>query len=162
MKKLILLMLLAFSAPLANAATAPNFDLARWSKLMNRMILEGSRTDSTYGTMLSLSKVNPPDESKSRQAEYISVLGTYSDNIFMPLMVSAVSETWTLLDNGNWDIDQRIYNTQPMGDLSKVLHLHIVKSSDTNTVLTYDHLPVGEIYSVEELTNWGKKLNEWY
>ncbi len=168
MKKFLFLPLLSlFVSSFALAATPPDFDLTRWYALVKKMSTEGSRTDNTQGTMYTLARVVPADITQTHSADYMSVFGQYVENIFapaekvfVPSEIHSVTEQWTLRADGSWEINQWIRTASLDGELTKVVHVRIVKKG--STVLEYARLPVGSENSPEELASWGQKIGEWY
>lgn len=139
----------------------PGFDAAKWDKLVNYIFEQGEVNNIPAGELRSLKSIKPEDTSKSHHAEYLSLLGNYTNFAqYIPQDVSAVDEDWQTTDGKNWVIDQWHYHVTPAGDLVDVSHQRIVE--DDGRVLDYQVIPVGPVTDAEQLKKWADKLEQWY
>jgi hypothetical protein len=159
--QLLVLSMCFLSVNFAFASTTASASADQWNQLVNETVQKG--TDAVYGDSdwKILARVVPGDTSKPRQADYFSTIGGVGpDGKYLASAVSVVSENWQIT-NGNWDVDQRIYNLTINGDLIQVNHNHLMEKMD-GTVIGDDSLPVGKITDADVLAEWNKKLAEWY
>lgn len=161
MKHAVLALALLFSANVFAANKPADFDAARWDKLVNLIFQKGEVANISAGELRYLKKFEPEDTSKSHRANYLSLLGNYTNMAqYIPSDVSAVQEDWQT-DNGvDWVIDQWTFHVTPAGDLTWVSHQRLVEHD--GQVLEYKEIPVGAPDQPEQMQRWADKLNEWY
>ena len=160
MKHVALVLALLFSANVFAANKPADFDAAKWDKLINKIFEKGEVANIPAGELRYLKQINPEDMSKSHHANYLSLLGNYTNFAqYIPADVSAVDEDWQTENGVDWVIDQWHYHATPAGDLTEVKHQRIVEHD--GQVLDYQEIPVGAADQPEQLERWSKKLTEW-
>lgn len=141
-------------------------DKARWMKMMESLVKDGER--GTYGDshgFITLSQVNPPDTSKSRQADYFTLLGIIANGNFHPQMTSFVSEKWELaVDPATgqtiWKIDQWIYSMALDGTPRSASHGQMTQTLDRR-VLDSKHFPNSGVESPNAHKKWTELMALW-
>ena len=154
--------LLQVSAQASAGSVPPQFDAQKWSALVAAAAASTDSMDTDYGQFRSLTRITPLSTDKPHQADYFSAVG-YPDSEsgrFSVMYLSAVSETWAIDANGNWDVDQWIYQLTTEGELASVAHYHLVEQPD-GRVLGDDVVPTKGADDPGELQHWGEKLAEW-
>ena len=161
MRTLIALFALLASPFSANAATPPGFDSAKWDQLVAKVALVGMPGSIADYETRTFSNLQPADKTQPHLAEYFSTMGVFdSAHRYNALYVSAVSENWSKDGDGNWVIDQWIWQVDLRGNLKSVYHGILVETAN-GTVLDVRNAPAGAADSPEELQRWGAKLAEW-
>jgi hypothetical protein len=157
MKHAVLALALFFSANVFAANKPADFDAAKWDKLVNKIFEKGEVANIAAGELRYLKKIVPEDTSKSHHADYLSLLGNYTNMAqYIPADVSAVEEDWQTENGEDWVIDQWTYHVTPAGDLISVSHQRLVEHN--GQVLEYKEIPV----AADQMDMWSDKLNEWY
>lgn len=140
----------------------PGFDESRFLNLLHFAAEKGKPMKVDAYEYRVLSNISEPDPSKTHYSDYFSLVGgTDSAGNFGVLEISAVSEFWERQANGNWIIDQWIWEVAPNGELIRNLHYIIVETFD-GSVLELKYLPNDGPQAPEELARWGAKLDQWY
>jgi hypothetical protein len=161
MKHVVLALALSFSANVFAANKPANFDAVKWDKLVNKIFEKGEVTNIPAGELRYLKQIVPEDASKSHRANYLSLLGRYTNLAqYIPTDVSAVEEDWQTENGVDWVIDQWTFHVTPDGDLISVSHQRLVEHD--GQVLDYKEIPVGAADQPEQMQRWADKLNEWY
>jgi hypothetical protein len=140
----------------------PEFDAQKWGALVAQAAKSTDAMDTESGQFRTLTKITPLDAGQPHQADYFSAVGypdTESGN-FSVMYLSAVSETWAIDANSNWDVDQWIYQLSTSGELTSLSHNHLVEEQDGRIVL-YDGISTKGADDPGELQHWGVKLDEW-
>lgn len=152
-----------FSTIPAFADTPANFDATKWNTLVQNVSAKGTRADLVDGvTFKTFSVINPRDTARPHTAEYFSTVGSVdSEGQFAATSVSAVSENWSIDQEGNWVIDQWLWNTTLNGDLLSLNH-SVLRETATGRVLSIDTFPTGGVHDTAELARWGAKLDFWF
>lgn len=140
----------------------PQFDAQKWQALVDQAAKSPDVMDSQMGQFRILTRMTPNDPTQVHQADYFSVIGypTTDGSSFSVMSVSAVSETWDIDADGNWDVDQWIYRLSAEGELTGISHNRLVETQD-GYVLRYDSFPTKGPEDAGELAHWGLKLEEW-
>lgn len=141
-------------------------DKARWMEMMKKLVADGER--GTYGDshgFITLSQVNPPDTSKSRQADYFTLLGIIANGNFHPQMTSFVSEKWELaVDPATgqqiWKIDQWIFSMALDGTPQSASHGQMTQTLDRR-VLDSKHFPDSGVESPKAHKKWTELMALW-
>ena len=151
-----LIFLILFFAGSAFADTS-----SQWNGLISQIVAHGEQSDSGEGLWRTLSKITPPDTTKSHQADYMSTVGAFDQsNKYIPFEVDAVSENWRLFSD-HWEIDQWLYTLSVAGELQEIEHYQIEESLD-HEILKDDFIPTGAPTSPSELARWNSVLQRWY
>lgn len=130
-----------------------------WDDLKARMVSEGASTETQYGIYMTLTdRVDLPAPVKGHHVDYISAVGQYDlTGTFVTYRIESVSETWKIDQNGNWDIEQWLFMTNPAGEVLRSNHIHLVESP-TGSILAYDYIPTTE----EEFSHqWKSTVTKW-
>ncbi|MNJ96773.1 hypothetical protein D3C87_145060 [compost metagenome] len=151
------------SSVAAGAATSQVTALGnnpKWEALLGEMIFKGDRTETQNGYYMTLThQVALPAPAEGHHVEYISTVGYYDHTgIYQPMRVEAVSETWRIDRNGNWDIDQWLFVISIAGDVVRGQHVHLVETR-TGSIVEYDYLRTTE---EEQLQQWKGISDNWY
>ena len=140
----------------------PGFDLAKWHALLETTGKNGKAVKTELGETRTVSRIVPNDLTVTHHADYLTTRGyTDSENKFHAGTTFSVSENWQLHADGNWYIDQWLYELSFYGDVISLNHMSIVERPDAS-VLDYNEIPNLGLTSPEELGRWGKQLDLWY
>ena len=143
----------------AYATTPPGLDLARFQSLTAAAGIKGEVLQGNDYDFHTLSRLTPANPKKSHHAEYFSAVGiTDTEGRFSAFQVSVVSEHWVKKANGNWDVDQWIWNSALDGELQQVYHFRLQEDAG-GSVIGDDAIPMGS--PAEQLKGWEKKIAEW-
>lgn len=158
----------AYSADWGEIPSKPAYavDQARWMEMMKKLVKDGER--GTYGDshgVISLSRINPPDTAKTRQADYFSLLGVISNGQFHPMMTSFVSEKWELTtkaDTGEniWKIDQWLYSMDLAGAPQSASHRVMIQTLERR-VLDITDTPDSGVNSAKAHKKWTELMALW-
>ncbi len=139
----------------------PGFDAQKWNSFVQKVVAFGESTLIEPYTFRHLSRLQPQDKTKPHQADYIRTTGVVdSQDNYIPFSVSAVSENWAVNAEGNWVIDQWLWDVNLDGGLETVQHFMLVETP-SGTVLDVQNLSAGQPSSAEELARWSDKFAEW-
>lgn len=154
---------LANAHPAIAANTPPGFETARWEKLWKLAAFIGEKMNFGENQQLRHFKnIVPENQALPHKADYFSTIGVLDQfGKYHAQEISVVSEDWRRQGNGNWEIEQWIFQVRLNGDLKSVRHALVIKTPD-GLVLDIQELPSGAADSPEELARWGTKLHEWY
>ncbi len=167
MRAILLSAIFCFSllstGPASAANTPPGFEAARWEKLWKLVAFIGEKMDFGDNQQLRHFKnIVPENKQAPHKADYFSAIGQLDEfGKFHAREISVVSEDWRKQENGNWEIEQWIFQVRLNGELRSVRHALIIETPE-GSVLDVQELPSGAVDSPEELARWGAKLNEWY
>lgn len=158
MRALFCLLALSFGVP---AFAAPEFNPAEWDRLVAQASASENRLPFDESELRYLEFLEPADKSAPHLAEYFSVVGVNGPDGFFAYKVSLVIEDWQKTADGNWAIDQWIYEAGMSGDIYRLMHIEMTQAPG-GRVLDYKHLPVGAPNSPEEQERWQGFLSRWY
>jgi hypothetical protein len=143
----------------AHATTPPGLNLAAFQSLTMAAAIKGEVLQGNDYDFHVLMRVTPTNPNKTHHAEYFSAAGvTDTNGKFSAFQVSVVSEHWVKKMNGNWDIDQWIWNAALDGEMQLVNHFRLQETAE-GSVVGDDALPLGS--PVEQAARWVKKVAEW-
>ncbi len=128
-----------------------------WNELMNKILKEGTPTDSGLSTLVGASQIFEIVPEKEHRAVYLTISG--KPNLmgeFVIFDVSANEEHWTLQPDGKtWKIDQRFYYMSSKGLLRYGIHRVLTKSEG---IIKTTEMPI----SKEEVeSNWKTFMKLW-
>lgn len=159
----LFLQMLCFLAPLHLVASVGNAaptisEMAKWDRLVSKMITEGQILSTEFGEYRVLSEVQPPDKSVERVASYISaVVYPFGEEIFLD-RVESVWEDWKIDNEKNFRVDQWLFRFNPEGELISQSR-SVLKLSPTGSILGRDF---PETTADEFLHKWEDILASWY
>ncbi len=132
--------------------------ISKWDNILEQIKISDKFMEDGQGfTYKYVEKIEPSDRNKPRTALYFTGKGVVSeDSVFHIFEVSVVFEKWAFNADGNWVINQWIFQTNLQGELLRTMHIHMVQTLD-GRVLEHDGLPVG---SIEEQTSLLRSLIE--
>ena len=138
------------------------FNAQDWQALVDQASNKGQVMPFGDGMELHyLAKFDPADTQGPHNAAYFSVVGVRdSDGVFHPLNISLVDENWQITD-GNWWIDQWIFQGDLDGSLVKTGHSRIVETPK-NIVLETKDFPTQPVTDSRSLDLWGLELSRWH
>ena len=111
--------------------------------------------------LLTLTFRDPADPALAHRAEYVSTVGVRdAAGKYYPQSLTAVSENWQKSADGNWRIEQWIFNATLSGELTSIDHAAVLETQD-GRYLGSDNLPVGKPSDPAERNRWALKLDEW-
>jgi hypothetical protein len=143
----------------AHATTPPGMNLAAFQSLTMAASIKGEVLQGNDYDFHVLKRVTPANPNNTHHAEYFSAVGiTDTEGKFSAFQVSVVSEHWVKKANGNWDIDQWIWNAALDGEMQLVYHFRLQETAD-GSVLGDDAMPLGS--PEEQAKGWLKKVAEW-
>lgn len=145
---------------LSASALAPGIDGAKFESLVKKTIFEGQVLQNIYGTTIYLGRVVPQDTTKPRSADYFTAVVTVRDNIVIPTRYDVVSENWSISAEGNWVIDQFIFQLTPAGDLDKALHQRVTETPEMS-VIKVEQIPA-PIAAPETQETLRKVMDQWF
>lgn len=150
---------LAFvSVALISLSAFAKIDEARWPRLIEKAVAEGTSFDTDWGTFRSLAKLTPDDPSVTHAAEYFSAVGIYDGTEGVTYQIEVVSEQWTEREDGTWTVDQWLFSAFPEdGTLFRSAHVFMVRTAD-GSILQYDSVPATE---EETEAEWQKRIDLW-
>lgn len=158
-RKFLVVLVLSLFSIFSSAAVPTNIDSQKWNELLNQVQLNGLSSSYPNGVYLSVSSIVPNDPSKDHQADYLSTVGSVDENgNYIPHHVEAVSETWKLDAEGNWNVDQWIFVVGIDGDIQTVYRRELVKTPEgmVTKLETISTTPE------EEHTKWSDLLIQWF
>lgn len=158
-RKFLVVLVLSLFSIFSSAAVPTHIDAQKWNELLNQVQLNGLSSSYPNGVYLSVSNIVPNDPTKNHQADYLSTVGFVDENgNYIPHHAEAVSETWTLDTEGNWNVDQWIFVVGIDAGIQTVYRREIVKTPEG--MIT--KLETISTTSEEEYTKWSDLLNQWF
>ena len=144
------------------AANLPaDFDAAGWKNLVDKVVNQGNILQTQAGEIRFLESVVPADTSKPHQGEYLTARGAKDqDGQYQVSSVTAISESWTIDADGNWNIAQQMLIASPSGELVSVVRELLVETQDRQVVST-DQTPGPAVDDPATLSSWGDKIKLW-
>lgn len=155
---LLLSLLLNFCA---HATTPPGLDPVKFTALAQRAVEKGTLLQAGDYDLHVLTRRTPDDPANSHLAEYFSAVGvTQTDGKFVAFRVSAVSEDWRKQPNGDWEIEQWVWDAALDGEPLQIFHT-LLKEDARGSVLSDVNLPVGQPTDKAEIQRWEKYVGRW-
>ena len=130
-KKIVVALLFVFFSSLAFAQ-----DLD-WTSLIPKAIAKGETSEANGSIFKTVKDIELP------KAEYLSVVGGFSDGVFEAWHLEIASEHWIRNEDGNWDIDQWLFAVTLEGKSYFTLHNRMIQT-DSGSILFYDSIAIGE------------------
>lgn len=145
------------SVLLLSLSAFAGIDEARWPRLIDKAITEGTSMDTDWGTFRTLTKMSA-DPSATHIADYFSAVGVYGDDGRYTSQVEVVSENWVHREDGTVTVDQWLFSALPEdGRLFRSAHIFMVRTAD-DSILQYDSVPATD----EEIeAEWQKRIDLW-
>lgn len=137
-------------------ATLPQL---QFQELTKKVVETGKSSEGYAGVYLTVTDIVSNPTTNSHQADYISTIGGYdSASNYHFARVELVSETWTRIEEGRWDINQWLFAANVKGEFSLARHVHMVQTAN-GTVLIHETVPSTP---TEDELQWDLQVNKWY